>query len=295
MTNTNIAADIEQKVEFDLRCVECQYKSFERLMNKFQMDESMRNEFVDFYNKEIRGLTVKTTPEIHRVLNREFCRLISNNDPYSEEKQVSNRLMLQLYKHFRTEVLEAMNPFKTALKLSIAGNIMDYGVAQDFDIHKTIDTVLGADFAIDHSVELEKRIKSAKKILYLGDNAGEIVFDKLFIELIMHPGLTFAVRGSAVLNDALEIDAREVGIDMVADVINNGYDAPSTVLSECSPEFLEVYNEADLIISKGQGNFEGLMDENDPRIFFLLMVKCDVVAEKMSVPQGSFVVYNKTI
>ncbi len=295
MTNTNIAADIEQKVEFDLRCVECQYKSFERLMNKFQMDESLRNEFVDFYNKEIRGLAVKTTPEIHRVLNREFCRLISNNDPYSEEKQVSNRLMLQLYKHFRTEVLEAMNPFKTALKLSIAGNIMDYGVAQDFDIHKTIDTVLGADFAIDHSVELEKRIKSAKKILYLGDNAGEIVFDKLFIELIMHPGLTFAVRGSAVLNDALEIDAREVGMDMVADVINNGYDAPSTVLSECSPEFLEVYNEADLIISKGQGNFEGLMDENDPRIFFLLMVKCDVVAEKMSVPQGSFVVYNKTI
>ena len=295
MTNTNIAADIEQKVEFDLRCVECQYKSFERLMNKFQMDESLRNEFVDFYNKEIRGLAVKTTPEIHRVLNREFCRLISNNDPYSEEKQVSNRLMLQLYKHFRTEVLEAMNPFKTALKLSIAGNIMDYGVAQDFDIHKTIDTVLGADFAIDHSVELEKRFKSAKKILYLGDNAGEIVFDKLFIELIMHPGLTFAVRGSAVLNDALEIDAREVGMDMVADVINNGYDAPSTVLSECSPEFLEVYNEADLIISKGQGNFEGLMDENDPRIFFLLMVKCDVVAEKMSVPQGSFVVYNKTI
>ena len=273
MTNTNIAADIEQKVEFDLRCVECQYKSFERLMNKFQMDESLRNEFVDFYNKEIRGLAVKTTPEIHRVLNREFCRLISNNDPYSEEKQVSNRLMLQLYKHFRTEVLEAMNPFKTALKLSIAGNIMDYGVAQDFDIHKTIDTVLGADFAIDHSVELEKRIKSAKKIHYLGDNAGEIVFDKLFIELIMHPGL----------------------MDMVADVINNGYDAPSTVLSECSPEFLEVYNEADLIISKGQGNFEGLMDENDPRIFFLLMVKCDVVAEKMSVPQGSFVVYNKTI
>lgn len=295
MTNTNIAADIDKGVDFDQRCVECQYKSFERLMNKFQMDESLRNEFVDFYNKEIRGLAVKTTPEIHRVLNREFCRLISNNDPYSEEKQMSNRLMLQLYKHFRTEVLEAMNPFKTALKLSIAGNIMDYGVAQDFDIHKTIDTVLGADFAIDHSVELEKRIKSAKKILYLGDNAGEIVFDKLFIELIMHPGLTFAVRGSAVLNDALEIDAREVGMDMVADVINNGYDAPSTVLSECSPEFLEVYNEADLIISKGQGNFEGLMGENDPRIFFLLMVKCDVVAEKMSVPQGSFVVYNKTI
>ncbi len=95
MTNTNIAADIDKGVDFDQRCVECQYKSFERLMNKFQMDESLRNEFVDFYNKEIRGLAVKTTPEIHRVLNREFCRLISNNDPYSEEKQVSNRLMLQ--------------------------------------------------------------------------------------------------------------------------------------------------------------------------------------------------------
>jgi uncharacterized protein with ATP-grasp and redox domains len=294
MTNTNTAAGIEI-AQNDKRCVECQYLSFERLMNKFDMPVSSRVEFKSIFDNTLIDYAGKATPVIHAVLNREFCRLLGNDDPYRDEKNQSNQTTLQLYRKFRNEVLESMNPFGTALRLAIAGNIIDYGAPGDFDIHETIQNVFSTDFAIDHSVQLEQRIKSAKNILYLGDNAGEIVFDKLFIELIMHPGLTFAVRGSAVLNDATASDAQEVGMDMVADVINNGYDAPSTILSECSTEFLEVYNNADLIISKGQGNFEGLMFENDPRIFFLLMVKCDVVAEKKSVPQGSFVVYNKTI
>ncbi len=231
--------------------------------------------------------------QIYTELNHEFCKITDISNPYASEKKESNISTLKLYKDLRIKVLESTNPFGMALRLSIAGNIMDYGASGSFEVEPTIRRVLESDFAIDHSVELEKRIKSATKILYLGDNAGEIVFDKLFIEMIMHPHLTFAVRGSNVLNDATIEDAQEVGIDLVADVISNGYDAPSTVLSECSTEFLKIYNEADLIISKGQGNFEGLIDENDPRIFFLLMIKCDVVAEVIGVEKGSFVVYNK--
>jgi uncharacterized protein with ATP-grasp and redox domains len=100
------------------------------------------------------------------------------------------------------------------------------------------------------------------------------------------------VKGASVLNDATMKDAKEVGMDLVANVISNGYDAPSTILNKCSNDFLEVYHSADLIL-KGQGNFEGLMNENDSRIFFLLMVKCDVIAETLNVKKGSFVVYNK--
>jgi hypothetical protein len=170
---------------------------------------------------------------------------------------------------------------------------MDYGANQVFDVHKTITKVLSSDFAIDHSIILKQRIKEAKRILYLGDNAGEIVFDKLFIETIMHPDLVFAVKDAPVLNDVTIQDAKEVGMYEVADVISNGYDASSTLLEKCSKEFLDVYRSADLIISKGQGNLEGLIDEKDPRIFFLFMVKCDVIAERVGVEKGSFVVYNQ--
>lgn len=282
------------KYEVDGRCMACQFDSFDRLLNKVHATYDQRQQFFGFYNLTMGRSASLTMAQIHRELNNEFCKITGISNPYSWEKKESNNSTLNLYKDLRIKVLESPNPFGMAMRLSIAGNIMDYGASGSFEIEPTIIKVLESDFAIDHSIELEKRIKSSSKILYLGDNAGEIVFDKLFIEMIMHPHLTFAVRGSNVLNDATIEDAQQVGIDLVADVISNGYDAPSTVLSECSPEFLKIYNEADLIISKGQGNFEGLMDENDPRIFFLLMVKCDVVAEIIGVDKGSFVVYNKT-
>jgi uncharacterized protein with ATP-grasp and redox domains len=157
-------------------------------------------------------------------------------------------------------------------------------------LEATIEKVLKSDFAINHSFELKEALSTAKKVLYLGDNAGEIVLDKLFIETIMHPNLHFAVRGAPVINDVTLDDARYVGMDRVADVIQNGYDAPSTILDKCSNEFQKQFYDADVIISKGQGNLEGLLNKTDKQIFFLLMVKCDVIAEALSVKKGDFVV-----
>jgi damage-control phosphatase, subfamily I len=289
---TQIAAT-KQRFEVDGRCMACQFKTFEKLLNAHQVDYRKRQEFFGFFNLTMGRKYHLTMPEIHSELNDEFCRITGLTDIYSAEKQVSNEIALELYEQLKPQVLISSDPFNRALRLAIAGNIMDYGVSADFDIHKTIEKVLTADFAIDHSILLKQQIQQAKKIVYLGDNAGEIVFDKLLIELMIHPNVIFVVRGSAVLNDATREDAHSVGMDVVADVIDNGSKVPSTVLSTCSPEFVKHYNEADLIISKGQGNFEGLIDENDPRIFFLLTVKCDVVAELIGVEKGSFVVFNQ--
>jgi len=275
--------------------MDCQFKTFEKLLNTHNVNYNKRQEFFGFYNLTMGRKYNLTMPEIHSELNDEFCRITGITDIYLDEKRISNEVALDLYDELKPEVLISSDPFNMALRLSIAGNIMDYGVAADFDIHKTINKVLNTDFAIDHSILLKQKIQQARKIVYLGDNAGEIVFDKMLIELMIHPNVTFVVRGSAVLNDATREDASSVGMEVVADVIDNGSKVPSTVLSTCSPEFLKNYNEADLIISKGQGNFEGLMDENDPRIFFLLTVKCDVVAERIGVEKGSFVVFNKTV
>jgi hypothetical protein len=186
------------------------------------------------------------------------------------------------------------NPYKTALRLAIAGNIIDFAANDSFDLLATIEMALKSEFAIDHSAHLKTRIEKAGSILYLGDNAGEIVFDKLFIKEIKHPNLTFAVRGAPVINDATMTDAEYVGMKDVARVISNGYDAPSTILHKSDKVFQKYFREADLIISKGQGNLEGLFELNDNRIFYLLLVKCDVIGEFLDVKKGSLVVFNSS-
>jgi uncharacterized protein with ATP-grasp and redox domains len=247
---------------------------------------------MEYFQYTLEKFKNATSPEIQRELNRRFSIIAGIEDLFEDEKIKSNSIALGLYNDWSPQVPISKNPFDLALKLSIAGNIMDYGANNDFDIKSTIRRVIFAKLAIDHSKQLQSRIKEAKSILYLGDNAGEIVFDKLFIETINHPNVTFAVRGGFALNDVTLHDSIDVGMNSVAKVISNGYDAPSTVLSKCSSEFLDVYKSADLIISKGQGNLEGLIRDNDPRIFFLLMVKCDVIATLLEVQKGSFIVYN---
>lgn len=294
MTSMSTTASTKRKYEVDGRCMDCIFGGFDRLLEKYKFNYNDRQQFFRFYNLTLARSGGRPMPEIHRELNKKFCELSGILDPYTDEKTESNKQALSLYKKWRKKVIESENSFETALRLSIAGNIMDYGPGNNFDVEQTIKQVLNAKFAIDESVLLKQRIKEAKSILYLGDNAGEIVFDKLFIEMLMHPQISFAVRGGAILNDVTLSDAKEVGMDMVSDVISSGYDTSSTILDKCSNEFTEIYNNADLIISKGVGNFEGLVNENDSRIFFLLMVKCDVMAELLKVEKGSMVVFNQT-
>jgi len=197
---------------------------------------------------------------------------------------------LKLYPELKKEVEISENPFDKALRLSIAGNIIDVVASPDFNIRRTINHVLASEFRIDHSKKLFDEIKKAKTILYLGDNAGEIVLDKLFIEAIDHPNIYFAVRGAPVLNDVTIKDALIVGMNEKAKVISNGSDFPSTLINRTSHKFREVYNHADLIISKGQGNLEGLLNEKSKNIFFLFMVKCETIGKLIGAGKGDFVV-----
>lgn len=199
-------------------------------------------------------------------------------------------MVLGLYPQLKEQVLHSANPFDTALRLAIAGNIIDLAVCNEFNLPAAMSKVLSSNFAVDNSNELKLELARANSVLYLGDNAGEIVFDKLLIETIMHPNLTYVVRGSSIVNDATLNDATYVGINLVADVISNGYDAPSTIFECCSQEFKEIFMQADVIIAKGQGNFEGLFTNSPKNFFSLLMVKCDVIADALAVLKGDFII-----
>jgi len=279
----------------DHRCFFCFTRAFEKLLDKESISKEAKSSFtydmVSLYlSKRDSFLTPLFTRELHHIL-RSYTH---NADPYKEEKKKNNDQSLSMVTDLEEVINQSEDPFATALRLAIAGNIIDFAASDNFDIQATIDSALLSEFAIDNSVQLRDRIKSAKKILYLGDNAGEIVFDLLFIKTIVHPDLTFVVRGGPVINDATIEDAEYVGMKAVANVISSGFDAPSTIPDKSSQEFQKYFAEADLIISKGQGNLEGLFPLNDDRIFFLLMVKCNVIAEFLKVKKGSLVVYNSS-
>lgn len=281
----------EKEVISDYRCFFCFARAFERVLDKENLppDEKKRfaNDMFGLFNKVKDNFSV---PVLSRELHVLLKQYSNNPDPYKEVKKQSNNLVLGMYADLKNIVFQSVNQFETALRLAIAGNIIDYGIGNHFDLQGTIDKVLHSDFAVDDSAELKQALSRAKTVLYLGDNCGEIVFDKLFIETIRHPNLIYAVRGAPVINDATLEDAQYVGMDRIADVISNGYDAPSTILEHCSAEFLEVFDRADVIISKGQGNLEGLLGQTNKEIFFLLMVKCEVIADALGVKKGDFVV-----
>jgi len=279
----------------DHRCFFCFTRAFEKLLEKESISNEAKNNFtremVNLYTNKWDSLK---SPEFARELHFLLKSYTHNPDPYIREKSENNDQAISMLPELDFIIKQSENPFKTALRLAIAGNIIDFAANDNFDLLATIEMALKSDFAIDHSEQLKAKIEKAESILYLGDNAGEIVFDKLFIKEIKHPNLTFAVRGAPVINDATMADAEYVGMKDVASVISNGYDAPSTILHKSDKVFQKYFRESDLIISKGQGNLEGLFELSDNRIFYLLMVKCDVIGEFLKVKKGSLIVFNSS-
>jgi hypothetical protein len=184
-------------------------------------------------------------------------------------------------------VRSADDRLRKAIRIAIAGNVIDFGSNTPFDLEKDLESILSQRFAIDHFETFTSALAEAKDVLYIADNAGETVFDRVLIEELGKP-VTYVVRERPIINDALEEDAIAAGVDKVADIVSSGTDAPGNILRLCSEEFSKIYKSSDFIISKGQGNFEGLSGERRP-IFFLLKAKCKVIANHIGVEQGSII------
>ena len=208
-------------------------------------------------------------------------------DPYAAAKAESTEHALTLYPYLQEQVAAAEDPLATAVRLSIAGNIIDLGIAVTYDLEASVQRVLNEPLTIDDIEALRARLAAAERVLYLGDNCGETVFDRVLIETLNRP-VTYAVRGQPVLNDATRDDAVAAGLDQVATIIDNGDDTPGTVLERCSSAFQEQFRQAELIIAKGQGNYESLSGVDAP-IIFLLQAKCPVIAANLGVPTRALI------
>jgi uncharacterized protein with ATP-grasp and redox domains len=208
-------------------------------------------------------------PQVAQQIHRQVRRLSDNSDPYLPGKLEATQKALDLYPELKKRVAQSPEPLETAVRIAIAGNIIDLGVSEHYDLEAALERVLHQAFAINDFESFQSALTQSKStILYLGDNAGETVFDRVLIETLDHP-VTYAVKAAPILNDATREDAISAGLDQIMEIIDNGSDAPGTLLDDCSSTFRERFEKADLIIAKGQGNYESLSGHPAP-VFFLL-------------------------
>lgn len=232
----------------------------------------------------------QSPPAMAQRVHRRLRELTGNEDPYRALKDQQNQTALEFYERFRDQVAGAHDGLEMAVRLAIAGNVIDLGVKSNLD-ESDIREAIAACLTEPLNGEIRQfaaAITGATRILYLTDNAGEIVLDRLLIEHLPRDKVTVAVKGAPVINDATMADAEIAGITSLVPVIDNGSDAPGTILEDCSGVFRRHFAEADLIIAKGQGNYETLREVPAP-LYFLLRVKCPVIARDLGCPIGHMV------
>jgi uncharacterized protein with ATP-grasp and redox domains len=230
--------------------------------------------------------------EVNGEVHRFIMEYIKEEDPFKEEKRRSNDMAMKLVEMFRPEILNSPDPVYSAAKLAVSGNLIDLGIPgwSVEEIFEKLHEAYERPFDREDFEEFRNVLMNASTLFYVADNAGEIVFDKFFIEVLKmeNPSLevVVAVRGKPIINDATIEDAKYIGLEEIATVISSGVDEPGVMLDKASEEFRKAFFEFDVVISKGQGNFEGLYEEGKKNLFFLLTAKCDFVAEVLNVPLG---------
>ncbi len=275
-------------------CIPCLLRQTVEAMRMSGADEGIQEKLIRFVLRETADIDLNETPPYMAYLIHQKIREVLNDpDPYQEVKEHFNQLALDMYEDLQQRVENSADPFETAVRISIAGNIIDFGVRADIGSQEVNDTILEclhSPISFNTSIELNRSIKQADNIMFLSDNAGEIVFDRLLIEQMPREKVCYVVKGQPIINDATMKDADAAGMTGLVRVIDNGSAAPGTILKLCSPQFIEEFHKADLIIAKGQANYETLSEVKNTDTFFLLKVKCPVIARDLGCDTGAVVV-----
>ena len=251
-------------------------------------DESLQKTILKSILEDIQETDISKPPAYTTTFIHRKIRQLLGRDPFEGIKSEYNQIALRLYPSLKTTIEKSFDPLWTSTRLAIAGNIIDFGIFTSIDIEGTIRMALDNPLAVDDYSSFRDAILIADKILYLTDNAGEIVFDRLLIEILISLGkkVKAVVKGSPVINDSTMKDAKESGLTRVCEVIDNGSEAVGTILDWTSPAFQKTFKDAQIVISKGQGNFETLIG-NEKKMFFLFQSKCNTVSKELGLSTGS--------
>lgn len=273
-------------------CIPCYLKQAHSAITALVTDEVEVDRLMKRVLPYLSGTSLELTPaENSTIILREVNKLLNTHDPFYQQKHRCNQLALQWEGVLESYMERSANRMRTAIKLSVVGNVIDLGIKEKVDIEASFKAIFEQGFVLDDSDRLIEEVQEGKKkVLLIGDNAGEIVFDKVLIrELLSYQNeVVYVVKRGPILNDALIEDAQQVGMTRLCRVIDTGSDWVGVVAKHTSPEFMTAYQEADIIISKGQGNYETLT-EMKRKVFNILKAKCDVVAKDIGVNLGEMV------
>lgn len=266
------------------QCFQCDLKQVKKISHLLSLNQTTEDLL---FHKVQNYLDIcdmnKTNPEILGEIWKIVSQTVKNDNPYKNIKSFYNQLIMNCVSKIEMFIKDDLN---LALRCAIAGNLIDFSAKDNLTSDEVKDVLFHSsslELAIDDSKQLFSQLEHSSLLLYIGDNCGEIVLDQMFIRLLKkkYPYLKvyYGVRGKPILNDVTMDDIREVGMDQVAHIIDNGDGSAGTVLSRVRPEFKELFDNADVVISKGQGNYEGLFDCKKENLYFLFMVKCQLVAD----------------
>ena len=278
------------------QCAPCFLRQAREALDMATNDDNLKLQIMEQLTQILGEFFIEGAPsnqigtKIHRTIKRET----GNQDPYKIQKRKCNQIAGRFLPTIR-KILKDDNSLKNYLKAAITGNIIDFGaLGLETDIETMINENMQKDLAVDHSPILEEELRKAHTVMYLADNIGEIVFDKLLIEKLIEykVEITVALKEKPILNDACIPDAREIELDKITELTSIGTDSVGVIFEEISPEFMDKFQKADLVIAKGMGNYEGLDEVNlgDKPIFSLLHVKCMPIALNIGVEESENVV-----
>ncbi|MDA8171679.1 MAG: ARMT1-like domain-containing protein [Nitrospiraceae bacterium] len=270
-------------------CLPCFFKQTVIALKQGTKDGRLQEKVIKGVLEEIERADLSKSPAHATTFMHRRIRQVLGRDPFKKVKSDYNRIAMKSYPRLSRFAAGSRDPLFTAARLAIAGNIIDFGIFTSIDIDATVERALQGAIACDDYADFKRAVRGARgDILYLADNAGEIVFDRILIESLGNMGrkVIVAVKGGPVLNDATLEDAASAGITEICRVVDNGSDCVGTILPMTSAGFRKVYRDAGLVISKGQGNFETLLEEKK-HIFFLFQSKCEVVSRELGLPLKS--------
>ncbi|BCD62795.1 hypothetical protein NitYY0826_C1678 [Nitratiruptor sp. YY08-26] len=278
-------------------CFVCLYNQALRVSKALECDEECADAIMQKSAGILASITPKQTPpEAAAILYPAISKVVGKEDLYSQKKLESIQKAQEYVPFVQEKIAQSPQRLDAALRASVAGNVIDFATEVMFDIQEEIAKIFEAPFAIDRKSEFIQKLQKAQKLLIIGDNVGEHLFDKILIEEIkkvLDIKIYYFVRGRPIINDVTLQEAKMVGLDRVCEVVDSGVDTPGFLYERANEQAKALFDGADLILAKGMGNFECMESYQDSRVYFLFKVKCSVVANRIGKNIGDLICATK--
>jgi uncharacterized protein with ATP-grasp and redox domains len=281
-------------MKIDEVCIGCIINQSVRVADAIHASESISNELTSTVTQMSKTFSYEDTPpEIASYVYEKMAQIANKTDLYDEVKEISTKKALSFVGHLREKIENSTDKLLTATKIAVAGNVIDLAAAVEFDLEEELEKIFDTHFAHNDFDRLKERLNNSKTVLLIGDNVGEHIFDYIYIQTLkeIYPDIKYfyMVRGNPIINDVTVKEAKEAGFDQICEIVDSGVNTPGFVYGRANDYSRDLFDKADLIVSKGMGNYECMNDSHRKDICFLLKVKCGVVAASLKKEIGDII------